>query len=78
MSRITLDMPDEDEIEAGDYVRSEAGTSWVVDRSRQVRRRIPEAGRSRWALDVVRIPAAEMPGDARIWDFEWYPRGRRR
>ena len=77
MSRITLDMPEEDVIEPGHWLRSEAGSCWAVGHARLVRRREPTWGQRRWAIHCERVRPEDVPSDAVVHEFRWYPRRRR-
>jgi hypothetical protein len=63
----------------GDWIVSTSGSArYLVVSSRKVRPRI-HTQRNRWQLRCVRLSAdAVLPaGVGRVWDFTWYPRGRR-
>jgi hypothetical protein len=60
-------------LQAGDYIRTPAGSAYLVQTMRQNRNR-PH----RRHLGCLRWPAAEIPQDARVHPLYWYPRKARR
>lgn len=61
------------ELRIGDYLKTPAGSAYLVQKIRQNRNRP-----YRRHLECVRWPAAEIPGDARVHPLHWYPRTRKR
>lgn len=66
------DAPDRD-VRPGDYVRTRAGSAYLVLRARLTRSKVP----GRWALTCLRISVDEIPADSVVHPLEWYPRGKR-
>lgn len=57
------------DLKAGDYLRTPAGSAYLVQTIRQNRRRA-----YRQHLECLRWPAAEIPADSRVHALHWYPR----
>lgn len=62
------------QLEAGDYLRSRSGRTYLVDNVR-VQQRGVHIGRQHLRCIVVR--PEDVAPDARIIDFWWYPRGKK-
>lgn len=60
-------------VQAGHYLRTTAGTVYLV----QVARRSPRIA-ERWNLTCVRWPAADVPYGANVHPLFWYRRERKR
>jgi hypothetical protein len=61
------------DLQAGDYLRTPAGSAYLVQSIRQNGRR-PH----RKHLGCLRWPAAEIPTGSRVHPLYWYPRKARR
>ncbi|MDI6911504.1 hypothetical protein [Nocardioides sp.] len=74
-----IDLPAEDQAPAvGDWIATEAGSRYLVDQVRVVRRRKPAATTVRYQLRNLRLPKhTPPPDDVRVIWLTWYPRGRR-
>lgn len=74
-----IDMPPEDEPPAvGDWIATEAGSRYLVDEIRVVRRTRPGAV-PRYQMRTLRLPKhAQPPADVRVIWLSWYPRARSR
>jgi hypothetical protein len=57
----------------GDYLRTPAGSAYLVQKVRVNRNRA-----YRKHLDCVRWPLAEIPDDATVHPLHWYPRTKKR
>ncbi|MGV3723806.1 MAG: hypothetical protein ACO1SX_23150 [Actinomycetota bacterium] len=58
--------------EPGWYLRSNGGSVYFIDAQR------PTRGRpSRLVLSCIRTDPADVPTDAVVYDFTWYPRKKR-
>lgn len=61
------------ELTVGDYLRTPAGSGYLVTEVRQNSRRA-----NRRHLRCVRWPVADIPDDATVFELHWYPRKGRR
>lgn len=60
------------QLEVGDYLRTPAGSGYLVQLVRQNKRRP-----YRRHLRCLRWPVAEIPADAKVYDLHWYPRSKK-
>lgn len=60
------------ELKVGDYLRTPAGSGYLVTELRQNRRR-----EYRRHLRCVRWPAVDIPEDAVVFELHWYARAKR-
>jgi hypothetical protein len=58
------------DLKTGDYLRTPAGSAYLVQAIRHTNRNRP----ARKNLDCLRWPVAEIPADARVHPLYWYPR----
>lgn len=61
-----------DDLQAGDFITTPAGSAYLVQ-SVRINRVRPE----RKHLQCLRWPIAEIPEDARRLEMRWYPRNKR-
>jgi hypothetical protein len=62
----------------GDWIATQAGSRYLVDQVRVVRRR-RHAQQKRYQMTVLRLPKhTEPPADVHVIWLSWYPRGAQR
>lgn len=61
------------ELEVGDYMFTRGGSGYRVQSIRQDGKRA-----QRRHLTCLRWPIDEIPPDARVWEFTWYARKKKR
>lgn len=60
------------DLEAGDFLKTPAGSAYLVQASRR-----SKARKYRQYLDCLRWPKAEIPQGARVHALHWYKRSKR-
>lgn len=64
-------------VAVGDWIQSNAGSTYLVVGARKVRPRI-HTQRNRWQLRCARLAKDATPAaGVQVWEFSWYPRKRR-
>lgn len=62
----------------GDWIATPAGSRYLIDSVRPVKRRTRRPGVQRFHMRCLRLPKnAAAPADVAVIEMSWYPRGRR-